>query len=124
MSMQKIKQLFNNQRYADCAQACLDLTKKTEDKADPCLYYIKSLLKLFTYPVERDNIDAIASMKKVGEGSCKTLKEFYAFKSRVHREVDEWKIEHLEIALSHLKNDPKFDNYKKYFNEKQNLLLS
>lgn len=121
--MQKIQQLYKSEKYADCAQACLDLVKTTEDKTEPCLYYINSMLRLFSYPLQDDYVECICSMKKLGEGNCKTLKEYYEFNHRVHQEIDKWKVEYLcNSTISQLRSRPSTDNWKKHHDEKTKLI--
>ncbi len=114
MSLARAQKLYDQKKYYDSVQECINLIKNNQDLREANLLAAKGFLFLLKHPIADDSMDTLSSTAKRAIMNCKNMQEIYDAKYEIRRAVNEWKPLYIKGALEQLENDPSLESYKVY----------
>ncbi len=116
MSLEKAKKLYQQEKYYDCTQECINTIKNNEDLREANLLAAKSFLLLLKHPVDDSSFNTLCDTIKRAIMNCKNMQEVYEVKYEIEHVANEWKPKYILGALEQLENNPCLEQFKVYLN--------
>ena len=77
MSLEKAKKLYQQEKYYDCTQECINTIKNNEDLREANLLAAKSFLLLLKHPVDDSSFNTLCDTIKRAIMNCQNMQEVY-----------------------------------------------